>query len=36
MAILSGDNRFDAIPRLASGKVLRRALRDEWAPKLSS
>lgn len=25
----------DAIPRLPSGKVLRRTLRDEWAPKLS-
>jgi long-chain acyl-CoA synthetase len=24
----------DAIPRLPSGKVLRRTLRDEWAPKL--
>lgn len=26
----------DAIPRLPSGKVLRRTLRDEWAPKLVS
>jgi acyl-CoA synthetase (AMP-forming)/AMP-acid ligase II len=25
----------DEIPRLPSGKVLRRTLRDEWAPKLS-
>ena len=25
----------DDIPRLPSGKVLRRTLRDEWAPKLS-
>jgi acyl-coenzyme A synthetase/AMP-(fatty) acid ligase len=25
----------DAVPRLPSGKVLRRTLRDEWAPKLS-
>jgi acyl-CoA synthetase (AMP-forming)/AMP-acid ligase II len=25
----------DEIPRLPSGKVLRRMLRDEWAPKLS-
>jgi long-chain acyl-CoA synthetase len=25
----------DAIPRLPSGKVLRRTLRDEWAPRLS-
>jgi acyl-CoA synthetase (AMP-forming)/AMP-acid ligase II len=25
----------DAIPRLPSGKVLRRTLRDEWTPKLS-
>ena len=25
----------DAIPRLPSGKVLRRTLRDEWAPKLA-
>jgi acyl-coenzyme A synthetase/AMP-(fatty) acid ligase len=24
----------DAIPRLPSGKVLRRTLRDEWTPKL--
>ena len=26
----------DAIPRLPSGKVLRRTLRDEWAPKLAT
>jgi long-chain acyl-CoA synthetase len=26
----------DDIPRLASGKVLRRNLRDEWAPRLSA
>jgi long-chain acyl-CoA synthetase len=26
----------DAIPRLPSGKVLRRTLRDEWAPKLAA
>lgn len=26
----------DEIPRLPSGKVLRRTLRDEWAPKLES
>lgn len=26
----------DAIPRLPSGKVLRRTLRDEWAPKLEN
>ena len=26
----------DAIPRLPSGKVLRRTLRDEWAPQLTS
>jgi acyl-CoA synthetase (AMP-forming)/AMP-acid ligase II len=26
----------DAIPRTPSGKVLRRALRDEWAPRLST
>lgn len=26
--------RVDAIPRLPSGKVLRRTLRDEWAPRL--
>jgi long-chain acyl-CoA synthetase len=26
----------DAIPRLPSGKVLRRTLRDEWAPRLAS
>ncbi len=26
----------DAIPRLPSGKVLRRTLRDEWAPKLTA
>ena len=26
----------DAIPRLPSGKVLRRTLRDEWAPRLDS
>jgi acyl-CoA synthetase (AMP-forming)/AMP-acid ligase II len=26
----------DVIPRLPSGKVLRRTLRDEWAPKLAS
>jgi acyl-CoA synthetase (AMP-forming)/AMP-acid ligase II len=25
----------DEIPRLPSGKVLRRTLRDEWAPKLT-
>ncbi len=25
----------DTVPRLASGKVLRRTLRDEWAPKLA-
>ena len=25
----------DAIPRLPSGKVLRRTLRDEWAPQLA-
>ena len=25
----------DAIPRLPSGKALRRTLRDEWAPKLT-
>jgi acyl-CoA synthetase (AMP-forming)/AMP-acid ligase II len=25
----------DAIPRLPSGKVLRRTLRDEWAPQLT-
>jgi len=25
----------DAIPRTPSGKVLRRTLRDEWAPRLS-
>ena len=24
----------DAVPRLPSGKVLRRTLRDEWAPAL--
>ena len=24
----------DEIPRLPSGKVLRRTLRDEWAPRL--
>ena len=26
----------DAIPRLPSGKVLRRTLRDEWAPRLAA
>jgi acyl-CoA synthetase (AMP-forming)/AMP-acid ligase II len=26
--------RVDTIPRLPSGKVLRRSLRDEWAPRL--
>ena len=26
----------DRVPRLASGKALRRALRDEWAPRLAS
>ena len=26
----------DAVPRLPSGKVLRRTLRDEWAPKLAA
>jgi long-chain acyl-CoA synthetase len=26
----------DAIPRLPSGKVLRRMLRDEWAPVLAT
>ena len=26
----------EAIPRLPSGKVLRRTLRDEWAPKLAA
>ena len=26
----------DAIPRTPSGKVLRRTLRDEWAPTLAS
>ncbi len=26
----------DAIPRLPSGKVLRRTLRDEWAPTLAA
>ena len=26
----------DAIPRLPSGKVLRRTLRDEWTPKLTA
>mgnify|MGYP006171842407 CR=1 FL=1 len=26
----------DTIPRLPSGKVLRRTLRDEWAPRLAS
>lgn len=26
----------DAVPRLPSGKVLRRTLRDEWAPKLTT
>jgi len=26
----------DAIPRLPSGKVLRRALRDEWTPRLAA
>jgi long-chain acyl-CoA synthetase len=26
----------DTIPRLPSGKVLRRTLRDEWAPKLAT
>ena len=26
----------DAVPRLASGKVLRRTLRDEWAPVLAT
>jgi long-chain acyl-CoA synthetase len=26
----------DAIPRLPSGKVLRRTLRDEWTPKLTT
>jgi acyl-CoA synthetase (AMP-forming)/AMP-acid ligase II len=26
----------DEIPRLPSGKVLRRTLRDEWAPRLSA
>jgi acyl-coenzyme A synthetase/AMP-(fatty) acid ligase len=25
----------EAIPRLPSGKVLRRTLRDEWAPQLA-
>jgi len=25
----------DTIPRLPSGKVLRRTLRDEWAPRLA-
>jgi acyl-CoA synthetase (AMP-forming)/AMP-acid ligase II len=25
----------DAVPRTPSGKVLRRTLRDEWAPRLS-
>ncbi len=25
----------DDVPRLPSGKVLRRTLRDEWAPKLA-
>ena len=25
----------DAIPRLPSGKVLRRTLRDEWAPRIA-
>ena len=25
----------DAVPRLPSGKVLRRTLRDEWAPTLA-
>ena len=25
----------DAVPRLPSGKVLRRTLRDEWAPRLA-
>ena len=26
----------DAIPRLPSGKVLRRTLRDTWAPQLAA
>jgi acyl-CoA synthetase (AMP-forming)/AMP-acid ligase II len=26
----------DAIPRLPSGKVLRRTLRDEWTPRLAA
>jgi acyl-coenzyme A synthetase/AMP-(fatty) acid ligase len=26
----------EAIPRLPSGKVLRRTLRDEWAPRLAA
>jgi acyl-CoA synthetase (AMP-forming)/AMP-acid ligase II len=26
----------ESIPRLPSGKVLRRTLRDEWAPKLAA
>ena len=28
--------RVDAIPRLPSGKVLRRTLRDEWAPQIAT
>jgi acyl-CoA synthetase (AMP-forming)/AMP-acid ligase II len=26
----------DSIPRLPSGKVLRRTLRDEWAPVIAA
>ena len=32
---LRGLVTVDAIPRLPSGKVLRRTLRDEWAPRLA-